>query len=349
MWVDSKIYKEDMEFILRSKCIDWNRFRNKHILISGGTGLICSTLLYSLLYANKQLGLQLKIFAIVRDIHKANRMFETYLNDSNVLTLFEGSVENKICCDIYFDFIIHGASPTTSKFFITNPVETIKTIIEGTLNLLDIAKMKYNSSFIYLSSMEVYGVVETESILKEENLGYLDLQNIRNCYSESKRMCEAICKAYSSEYNIHVTSVRLAQTFGPGISYDDKRVFAMMARCALEGKDIILQTTGSSKHSYLYTAQAVTAILCVMLNGENGQVYNASNPETYCSIYEMGKMIADSISDKKINVIVSGNRNINMYPSHSCLNLGIDKIEKLGWHPEGTLIDMYKRMMETMM
>lgn len=348
MWTDTNIYKEDMEYILHCECINWNRFKNKNILISGGTGLIGSTLIYALLYANKQLKLQLKIFVIVRNMQKAEEIFGTNFYNSDTLYFIEGTVEEKICCGIDFDFIIHGASPTKSKYFITNPVETIRTMVEGTLNLLELIKNKTNTSFVYLSSMEVYGEIDTEDILEEQNLGYIDLQNIRNCYSQSKRTCEVICEAYASEYKIHTTSIRLAQTFGPGIAYNDNRVFAMMARCVLENEDIILQTKGQSKHSYLYTAQAVTAILCVLLNGESGQVYNAANPKTYCSIYEMGEMIVNSFSENKIKIRVCHDADRSCYPSDSYLNLGIRKIEELGWYPEGTLYDMYNRMLATM-
>ena len=71
--------------------------------------------------------------------------------------------------------------------------------------------------------------------------------------------------------------VRLTQTFGTGVSYNDGRVFAEFARCVIEQRDIILKTKGETKRSYLYTADAVTAILTVLLNGETGAAYNAAN------------------------------------------------------------------------
>ena len=118
--------------------------------------------------------------------------------------------------------------------------------------------------------------------------------------------------------------------------------------CAREGKDIVLLTKGNGRHPYLYSAQAVTAILCVLLKGEKGETYNAANPDTYCSIYEMGKMVADTIADGKISVRIEESDANRKYPPASCLNLSIDKITKLGWKPQGTLADMYKRMIAVM-
>lgn len=111
---------------------------------------------------------------------------------------------------------------------------------------------------------------------------------------------------------------------------------------------IILQTKGTSKHPYVYTAQAVTAIFTVLLGGKSGEAYNVSNPETYCSIYEMGKLVSEKVANGKIKVIVAKNGDISKYPAPSCLKLDISKIENLGWKPEHNLLWMYNRLIKTM-
>lgn len=78
-------------------------------------------------------------------------------------------------------------------------------------------------------------------------------------------MVECICKAYSVQYRLPINIVRLTQTFGPGVEYNDGRVFAEFARCLVEHRDIILHTKGETKRNYLYTADAVRAILIVLL------------------------------------------------------------------------------------
>lgn len=220
--------------------------------------------------------------------------------------------------------------------------------------ILDVYKKAANdkeTSFIDSATMMMhygYKLYTVYEFVSESELGYIDPLNIRSCYPESKRMCENLCACYAAEYEVPVYQVRLAQTFGPGISYEDKRVFAMMARKAIEGKDIILQTKGTSKHPYVYTAQAVTAIFTVLLGGKSGEAYNVSNPETYCSIYEMGKLVSEKVANGKIKVIVAKNGDISKYPVPSCLKLDISKIENLGWKPEHNLLWMYNRLIKTM-
>ena len=194
--------------------------------------------------------------------------------------------------------------------------------------------------------MEAFGEVNTEELLDEKALGNVDLSKVRSCYPESKRMCEMLCTSYAIEYGVPAMSIRLAQTFGPGVDYSDRRVFAMMTRNAISGEDIVLATKGTSRHPYLYTAQAVTAILTVLLKGTPGETYNAANPETYCSIYEMGEMVAEQLAGGRICVRVDENGDASRYPAPSFLNMDIGKIQRLGWSPAHDLVWMYRRLEE---
>lgn len=334
---------QDFQYVASADYIPWKKLTNKNILITGASGLIGKNLINSLLYANKIYNLNLRILALVRkpDILKKE------IEDKS-LYIIEGTVENLPNIKEPINYIIHGASPTASAFFVSNPVDTIHTAVFGTDKLLKLTIQKKVESFVYLSSMEVYGKIETEKLLREEDLGYLDISSIRNCYPISKRLCENLCVCYNKQYRIQTKSVRLAQTFGPGVSYKDTRVFAMMARCAINKEDIVLQTKGESKHSYLYTADAVTGILCVLLKGENGKAYNLANPNTYCSIYEMAQLVAKQLTDDRISVRIAEKGDVSKYPVPSFLNLDISLAQKLEWQPSIDLVDMYKRMIKSM-
>lgn len=341
------ILKEDAEVVLNDQCIEWEKLRNSRILITGATGLICSNLVRILIYANERLSLGLTICCLVRDLKKTETIFREE-KDSSALHFIEGSIEEPLGTEIRFDYIIHGASPTASSFFVNNPVETMHTAICGTKNMLETARQHQVKGFLYLSSMEAYGTVRSEEKLNESDLGAVDLLNVRSCYPESKRVCEMMCTSYAKEYHVPAKSIRLAQTFGPGVSIDDSRVFAMMARCAIEHKNIVLLTKGESKHPYLYTADAVSAMLCVLLRGQAGETYNAANPQTYCSIYEMGQMVASKIGEGAIEVQIAESNEKLKYPSTSFLNLDIERLSSLGWSPQNTLEEMYVKMIKCM-
>ncbi len=344
------VMQEDMAYILGDTSIDWERFRSKRILITGGTGLIGSTLIRALLYANQMKSLDIHVTALVRSLERVKEIFtEEEISQSGlVFRVCDLNSSIQLDNDDPVDYIIHGASPTASGFFISHPVETIQAGINGTMNLLELAQKKNAEAFLFLSSMEVYGKVTTEDLLSEESLGYLNPLVVRNCYPETKRMCEAMVASYASEYGIRATSIRLAQTFGPGVAYDDKRVFAMMARNVMNGENITLLTRGESRHAYLYTAQAVSAILCVLLKGEAGKSYNAANPATYCSIFEMGQLVAEHFGQGNVQVVIAENADTSKYPDTSYLHLSISAIEKLGWKPYGDLVYMYDRMICSM-
>lgn len=302
MWTENNVFLEDLESITQTPCIPWENLQGKTVLVTGGTGLIGSTLINSLLYANKKMSLDLQVLALIRNQDKAEKMFYRQLQERLPLHFIIGTVENLPNIDQPVDYIIHGASPTASAFFVEHPVETIETNVKGTSRLLQLAKEKKSAGFVYLSSMEVYGAPLSDQVIDETQGTTLDTMVVRSCYPEAKRICESLCASYAQEYGVPAFSVRLAQTFGPGVLKEDARVFAEFARCAVQHHDIVLQTQGTSKRCYLYTADSATAILTVLLSGKGGEAYNAANPETYCSIVEMAQMVAMKLAKGDIKI-----------------------------------------------
>ena len=304
MWLENKVFKEDMDYIINVDFIDWSKLNNKTIFITGATGLIGYYLTCALLYRNMVFNSQIKIIVLVRNMAKAKQMFSTQLNYNNI-NFIEGELENFPDIVENIDYIIHGAGPTDSRYFVEYPVETIKTSVFGTINILELARQKNISGMIYLSSMEVYGVNKKEEKINESHECDLDTTLARNSYPESKRICENLCASFHSEYEVPVNILRLTQTFGPGIDKNDNRVFAQFLKAYFNEQDIILKTPGRTCRSYLYTADAVTAILAVLLCEKYNNVYNCANEDTYCSILDMANLVANEISKSNINVKIN--------------------------------------------
>lgn len=186
---------------------------------------------------------------MVRDVGRGSRLSSSrQIADGCDITFIRGSVEYLPEIVGKIDYIIHGACPTSSQYFVDHAVETIDTIVNGTKNVLDLARKKNVSGVVFLSSMEVFGTTTERRPLSESDLGYIDLSSPRSSYPEGKRFAENMCCSYASEYSVPVTAARLVQTFGPGVKYDDGRVFAYAARCALSGEDIRLNTDGSKEN-----------------------------------------------------------------------------------------------------
>lgn len=256
-----------MEYISSAENIDWKRLAGKTIFITGGTGLIGSTVIDGLLYANNKYKLNVRIIALVRNLERAKGLFLS-VNAGTSLSFIVGSVESLLEVQEKVDYIIHGASPTASLYFVQHPVATIQTAVKGTKNILELAKKNQMESVLYLSSMEMYGAPLTDELIQETQGCTLDSMTVRSCYPIAKRLCENLCASYASEYGVPGKVIRLAQTFGPGVSMNDGRVFAEFARDAMHKSDIELQTAGTSKRMYFYTADAATAILTVLLSGK---------------------------------------------------------------------------------
>ena len=349
MWIDNAIFKEDMEFIAACESIDWAKLENSNVLVTGATGLIGSTIVSALVYADKKMNLNLQVIALVRNLKKAEIQFAPQSDFSDALTFVEGTVEELPCITEDVDYIVHGASPTASAFFVEHPVETINIAVQGTTNLLNLASKKAVKGFVYLSSMEVYGAPQTDDLILESQGTTIDTMSVRSSYPEAKRLCECLCTSYAMEYYVPAKVVRLAQTFGPGVSIKDVRLFAEMARCVIDNKDIVLKTMGTSKRCYLYTADSATAILTILLSGKNGEAYNAANRDTYCSIVQMANMVKSKLSNDAISVVTPDNGfHDNKYPPDHILNLSAEKIMSLGWNSRFALIDMFKRMIATL-
>lgn len=347
MLIDSKIYKLDIESIVYQSSIDWNYFRHKSFLISGATGLIGSLLVSSLAYANSVYNLDLKLHLIVRNIDKANRLFG---NTDKKLIFIQSDIENFKEYNENIDFIIHAASQTSSKGFIEKPVETFNTTLHGTMNMLEIAKRNKIQKCVFLSTMEVYGTPADDQKITEDMSVSVLPSNVRNCYPISKIASENLCCSYASEYGIDVAVLRLTQTFGAGVDYNDGRVFAEFARCAIETRDIVLKTKGETKRSYLHTVDAVTAIVNVLMNrNKQYDIYNVANENTYCSIYSMAQIVANECSGGKIKVVFD-EQDISKFGYAPTLHMNLDtkKIQSLGWKPKTGLKDMFDSLITFM-
>lgn len=340
------ILEDDFSGILDSK-IDFEKFRNKSFLISGATGLIGSLVIRFLLFANQLLDLNMTVYALVRNKEKALKIYGNKNSHLKfVLNDLESEEPIKISFDI--DFIIHAAAITTSKLMISNPVNVIETSINGTKKLLDFANNEKKVSFIYISSMEVYGRMNNSGKITESELGYLNLNNIRSCYPESKRLCEILCRSYSEQFNVNVKIARLAQTFGAGILPSENRVFAQFARSVIKGENIILHTNGSSEGNYVYTADVIEAMLIMLLNGKSGEVYNISNEDSHVTIRQMADLVIRSFGSKKQKVVIDIPKENMGYAPETKLWLSNKKMRDLGWLPKFGLIESYQRMINWM-
>ncbi len=343
----STVLQSDLMDIVRNDSALEN-YKNKTVLITGATGLIGSLLVKTFALFNQIRKANVRIVAMIRKKKKAETVFgdlisckeiEWYVTDINEPIVFEGNI----------DFVFHTAAITASKMMIEEPVQTIMTSIRGTNNVLELAANKHVQSFVYVSSMEVYGKIDIETKITEECMGYINPLSVRSNYPESKRMCENLCIAYGKQYGLHIKIARLAQTFGAGILPTENRVFAQFAKSVIENKDIVLHTKGLSYGNYCYTTDCIRALLLLAVRGEDGEAYNVSNEESHMTIADMAHMLADQFSEGKIQVVFDiPSTNVFGYAVDTKMHLSSQKLQALGWTPRVSLEESYRRLIAYM-
>lgn len=311
----------------------------ERILITGATGLIGQALV------RKAVKLGMNVLALVRNMNKAYQLF----NDYETVTLLQADMTHLPLEDMNVSYIIHAAAETSSRAFGQEPVRILIDSLHGMERVLEYGRLNRIKSLVFLSSMEVYGLQQTDEKIGELHNTILDTMNPRSSYPESKRACEALCTAYWEQFGVPAKVVRLTQTFGTGVQYDDGRVFAEFARCAIEKRDIILHTKGETCRCYLELNDAVEAIFTVLTQGQSGEAYNAANEDTYCSIYDMACFVADVFTHGHINVLVQ-EEDISKFGYAPRLHMNLDtrKLQSLGWQPQKGLKEMFSSMIESM-
>lgn len=333
---------DDIKEIVKDN-LPWELLKDKTVLISGANGFIPSYLVHVLLY----LGF-VKVIALVRNQEKALSKFKEHLNNPKFQMIVQ-DVSNPILNDFHVDYIIHAASQASPKYYGIDPVGTLKANTLGTYNLLEYGVKSKIKKFIYFSSGEVYGTIdENTPKISEEYNGSFNPTLVRSCYGESKRMGENMCVCYSHQYGIPVNMLRLSHTYGPGVLLDDGRVFGDFVSNIVNNQDIILNSDGSAKRSFLYITDMIRALFYILFFGEDKQAYNiASSKET--SILELANLLVSLYPQKALQVKFSENvfRDGYIKSTSTRANFDTTKLEKLGWSESVSIEDGFRKMIES--
>ena len=281
----NKTYVEDIRKVLGN--FDFSVFKNRTVLVTGGLGLICSSVVDLMIIYNEYYNANISIY--IADINENG--FDARYGDYDCVKYFSYDATRPITFDIDIDYIIHGAGLASPELYVSKPVETMLSNFYAVLNLLEYARLHNTERMLYISSSEVYGIKNTEDAFEEDIFGSVDINAIRSSYAEAKRASEVLCKSYSVEYDVDTVIVRPGHIYGPTASPRDKRISSEFAYLAAQGKMLEMKSLGLQKRSYCYSLDCAAAILVVLMNGEKSESYNIG-PDEITSIREMAQVIA---------------------------------------------------------
>lgn len=330
------LYQEDLNRILSIPGI--NQLKGKSILITGATGLLGVYLIDALM----ALG-DIKIVAVGRSkLTAQSRLGEYY--DNPLFHFIEQDVCQPFPDDIHVDYIIPGASNTHPLAYSQYPIETIMINVKGAEHALELA-CRCHATVLYMSTVEVYGNALSDELFTEDYNGKLSLSTSRSCYTESKRVSEALCQSYIAERGVDVKIVRLSRIFGPTMLESDSKASSQFIKRALANEDIVLKSRGDQYFSYTYVADAVTAMLYVMLHGKCGEAYNISNEHCDVHLRDFAQMCAE-YNDK--TVVFDLPSEVEQKGFSIAMNAILDnsKLKALGFVPQYKMKDAIIRTIE---
>lgn len=316
------------------------------VAISGATGFVGSLLVRYFLWANLAYDCGIRLTLCARKPERLRMLIPDISASSDVKLV---PVDFSSYCeplDGSFDFLVHTAAITQSRIMRERPADVLRVGLNGVIWALDSARL-HGGRILNLSSMEAVGTFEEPTIADEKILGNIDLLSSRSCYPESKRVSELACLLWSTQYGTDALTARLAQTFGAGVNPSDNRVFMQFARSAIEDRPIVLRTDGLGEGNYVYSADAISAILILLARGESGQTYNVANEESHTTIRAMAETVAREFGGPKTNVVFDiDETNKSGYAAPTQMTLSSSKLRGLGWKPTVNLVEAYRRLID---
>lgn len=289
---------QDLSHILEHTGTLWKGVPKGRIFISGGTGFFGVWLLESLAYCNRKLNLDVKATVLSRN-PEAFLSRLPHMADESSFEWFKGDVRSFVIPEGTFDFVLHGAAPTTNHEA-QKPSELKSCLVDGAERMLDLASSCGAKRFLYLSSGAVYGEQpEGLSHIPESYRGTPERPDGDNAYAEGKRASETMCKLFANETGIPCTIARCFAFVGPHLPLDQHFAIGNFIADALAGRNIQIRGDGTPTRSYMYAADLAIWLWTLLFQGaescESPAVFNVGSARGI-SIRDLAQEVVNEIN-----------------------------------------------------
>ena len=253
-----------------------------HVLVTGGAGFLGSHLCEKLINKGNEVicldnyytGLKNNISHLIN-----NENFELLRHD--------------ICFPLYVevDEIYNLACPASPIHYQYDPVQTTKTSVHGSINMLGLAK-RQGARIFQASTSEVYGDPEVHP-QNETYWGRVNPIGLRSCYDEGKRCAETLFFDYFRQHKLRIKIARIFNTYGPRMHPNDGRVVSNFIIQALKNKDITIYGDGKQTRSFCFVDDLINAMLLIMDTSDDlTGPFNIGNPDEF-TIQELAEKIIE--------------------------------------------------------
>ena len=266
---------------------DWVRGRSgfpvaasQRILVTGGAGFIGSHLCRRLIAQGHEV-------LAVDNFFSSARHNVIDLLDEPRFELMRHDVTFPLYVEV--DQIYHLACPASPIFYQRDPVQTTKTCVHGSINMLGLAK-RLRSPILLASTSEIYGD-PTAHPQSESYCGNVNPIGIRACYDEGKRCAETLFFDYYRQHMLPIKVARIFNTYGPNMLPNDGRVVSSFIVQALQDEPLRIFGDGSHTRSFCYIDDMVDGLIRLMDSPREvtGPI-NLGNPGEF-TILELAKKV----------------------------------------------------------
>lgn len=307
------------------------------ILVTGGTGFIGSALIEKIanIYAQEKIKLNIDV------ISRRRSGIIQYSQDVSI-TFHSIALESlSFLPTSEYEFVIHAASPTPMERFSgsVSELDRFKSVIQGSLALLNLSKKIHFKKLLFLSSGAVYQQGDVDLPDEKNRMAPSTLDSFA-FYSEAKRAVETLCHLTAQENNFEFVIARVFAIVGPGMYLEDDSnyIFSNFIRDAYNGNPYKINGNSKSIRSFMHIADCVDVLMLILKNGRHNNIYNVGSDEAV-SLAQLAKIFNKSLD---LNQPLCLNLNESL-SEKSIFVPNIDKIKKeFNWFPKYTLADSIK-------
>jgi len=250
----------------------------KKVLVTGGAGFLGSHLSERLVKQGHH------VLCVDNYFTGSKKNIEHLLKFSN----FE-IIRQDICIPLYVevDEIYNLACPASPQHYQHDPIQTMKTSVIGSFNMLGLAK-RTGAKILQASTSECYGD-PTVHPQPEGYWGNVNPIGIRSCYDEGKRAAETLFMDYHRKHNVDTKIMRIFNTYGPKMAEGDGRVVSNFIVQALRGEDITIYGEGEQTRSFCYFEDNLDGMMALM-DSDYHEPVNIGNPGEF-TIKELAEKV----------------------------------------------------------